>query len=278
MLIRFNTLKGHKVAAKDDEFGRISDVLVDDQSWQLRYFVVDTQRWLPGRKVVLAPDCVESISENLGIKVNLTKDQVEGSPALADNLPLSRQYEESLYSYYGWNPYWIGAYAPPAGHFPYPVTFLPDQYPLPEQLPSNWKELQQLREHRLEGEKHLEHLRSCYEIEGYKIHATDDEFGEVRDFIVETENWQLIDLVLGSRRWLPGGQQMICSTMFVTDVDHVERLVSVALEKDILLHAPEFDAEHNDAIYRADLIEYYLHRDKQSRPPGKADEFQSVGN
>src|SRR3546814_16919186 len=35
--------------------GHSDDFLVDDTDWSLRFLVIDTRNWLPGRKVLVAP-------------------------------------------------------------------------------------------------------------------------------------------------------------------------------------------------------------------------------
>src|SRR5262245_15695460 len=46
---------GHYVQAADDDVGHVEDFLVDDQTWAIRYIIVDTRNWLPGRHVVISP-------------------------------------------------------------------------------------------------------------------------------------------------------------------------------------------------------------------------------
>ncbi|MFW7382107.1 MAG: PRC-barrel domain-containing protein [Oligoflexus sp.] len=56
MFIHFRDLKGKKIITKDDSFGRLSDFLLDTRVWQIRYAIIDIDRWLPGRKIVLPPE------------------------------------------------------------------------------------------------------------------------------------------------------------------------------------------------------------------------------
>lgn len=283
MFLQFSHLKGKKIIATDAEFGRINDALIDERSWQIRYLTVDTQRWLPGNKVVLAPDCFHEppLTEGLDLKVDLSRREVENAPQLSENLPISKTYQESLHQYYGWNPYWTSAYAPPAGQFPYPVNLFPDRYPLPEQVPSNWQEMRSMYENYLESRNRDEHLHSALEMQSYRIRATDDDFGEVSDIIIDTESWQVIDLVLASHRWLPGSKETLCSSQFVTDVDHVSKFVVIGLDRDAIINAPEFDPNRNDASYRRKLIEYYASghssQKSQAQDQTRSDSFQSMG-
>src|SRR6185503_16405322 len=53
---------GYHIHAQDDEIGHVEDLIVDEQDWAVRYLVVDTRNWLPGKKVLLAPQWIEEVS------------------------------------------------------------------------------------------------------------------------------------------------------------------------------------------------------------------------
>ena len=55
MLWSASGIKGYAIAASDGKIGTVSDFLFDDDSWLVRWLVVDTGHWLPGRKVLLPP-------------------------------------------------------------------------------------------------------------------------------------------------------------------------------------------------------------------------------
>jgi hypothetical protein len=40
---------GYHIQATDGEIGHVEDFFADDQYWTLRYLLVDTRNWLPGR-------------------------------------------------------------------------------------------------------------------------------------------------------------------------------------------------------------------------------------
>jgi hypothetical protein len=97
-----NILRGYAIRARDGDIGKVDDFLFDDQSWAIRYLVVDTGNWLTGRKVLVLPaalDVPDWKTEMLTVKV--TKQQIEDSPPLAASRPVSRQKEAELHRYYG---------------------------------------------------------------------------------------------------------------------------------------------------------------------------------
>lgn len=95
-------LTGYGVVAKDGDAGRIADFIVDDQSWALRYLVVDTS-WLPlSRKVLIATDWIEEVDwVDQKIRVDVTSAQVEGASELDPRAPVNEEQETVLYDYYG---------------------------------------------------------------------------------------------------------------------------------------------------------------------------------
>ncbi|MEJ2325580.1 MAG: PRC-barrel domain-containing protein [Chromatiaceae bacterium] len=95
-------LTGYGVVAKDGDTGRIADFIVDDQSWALRYLVVDTS-WLPlSRKVLIATDWIEEVDwVDQKIRVDVTSAQVEGASELDPRAPVNEEQETVLYDYYG---------------------------------------------------------------------------------------------------------------------------------------------------------------------------------
>src|SRR5471030_1507495 len=109
MLLNLKTISGHRLAATDGDIGHIKDFYFDDNTWAVRYLVVDAGSWLVGRQVLLSPfafgrfDLVAKV-----LPVCLTKQQIENSTPIDTHRPVSRQYEENYYGYYGWPAYWQG--------------------------------------------------------------------------------------------------------------------------------------------------------------------------
>ncbi len=58
MLRSMNDLKGFDILATDGEISHVEDFILDDDSWVIRYLVIDTRKWLPGKKVLVSPRCI----------------------------------------------------------------------------------------------------------------------------------------------------------------------------------------------------------------------------
>ena len=98
---------GYYVQAKDDDVGHVEDFLVDDHTWAIRYLVVDTRNWLPGRKVVLSPSWIKTVSwDDSRVYVDLLRKDVETAPEYDPNAPLERALETRLYEHYRRPTYW----------------------------------------------------------------------------------------------------------------------------------------------------------------------------
>lgn len=100
-------VSGYKIEATDGEIGKIDDLIVDVETWQIRYLVADIGTWLKGRKVLFSTDWIQGFDfADRKATVHLTKQSIEDSPEFEPALPINRQYEEKLYDYYGRPVYW----------------------------------------------------------------------------------------------------------------------------------------------------------------------------
>jgi hypothetical protein len=212
----------YTILAKDGEIGKVHDFLFDDITWTLRYLVVDTSHWLSGRRVLLSPEAVEqSLWKSQQFAVNLTKAQIEESPGIDTDKPVSLQQQIELHDYYFWPHYWTGA-----GFVP---VYPPAMYNIEATQESEQKEV----------EKGDPHLRSTKEVTGYHIQATDGEIGHVEDFLVNDESWKIHYMVVDTRNWLPG-RKVLVSPTWITGVRWADRKVSVFLSQEAVKDSPEY--------------------------------------
>ena len=76
---------GYYVAAADGDIGHVEDLLIDDANWMVRHLIIDTRNWLAGKKVVIDPDRLRSVSwADRHIVLDMTKSEVESSPEYDD--------------------------------------------------------------------------------------------------------------------------------------------------------------------------------------------------
>jgi hypothetical protein len=102
-----NDTLGHEIQARDGAIGHVDDFLLDERSWTMRWLVVDTRNWLPGKHVLVAPEWVESVDwTERAVRVGLTRDQIRSAPPYDRSRPIDRDYEHRLFAHYGRPKYW----------------------------------------------------------------------------------------------------------------------------------------------------------------------------
>jgi sporulation protein YlmC with PRC-barrel domain len=222
---RMQELKGDPISARDGEIGSVKDLYFDDERWAVRYLVVDTGKWLPGRKVLIPPACIARDGDTDGaIHVDLTREQVKGAPGTEEDPPISRMLEIAHADYYDYPYYWAGPYL--WGTVAVPGRGLRRASRGDEEL-------------RLMASKRAEqsHVRSGEELVGYAIRATDGELGHVEDFLVDEESWAITGMLVDTRNWLPG-RKVVVPPDAISGVDWASKEVSVRLRRDELREAP----------------------------------------
>jgi sporulation protein YlmC with PRC-barrel domain len=97
---------GYHIEATDGAIGHVEDFIIDDETWEIRYIVVDARNWLPGKKVLVAPQWIERVSwEDSKVYVNLSREAIESGPEYHVDT-LNREYEGKLYDHYDLPKYW----------------------------------------------------------------------------------------------------------------------------------------------------------------------------
>ncbi len=101
-------VEGYGINATDARVGHVEGFVVDDEGWEIRYVVVDTRDWLPGKKVLVSPRWISAVSwSQKEVYVDLTHDEIKGAPEWDPNAPPDREYETGLHEHYGRPPYWV---------------------------------------------------------------------------------------------------------------------------------------------------------------------------
>ncbi len=99
---------GNDIQALDGEIGHVEDFIVDEEAWTIRYLVVNTRNWWPGKKVLISPKWIDRLDwKNLRVSVGLTRAAIQNSPEFTDAALLTRDYETQLHHHYDRLGYWI---------------------------------------------------------------------------------------------------------------------------------------------------------------------------
>ena len=52
---------GCGIEARDGAIGKVADLVVDDETWEITDVLVDSRHWLPGRLLLISPQVIERI-------------------------------------------------------------------------------------------------------------------------------------------------------------------------------------------------------------------------
>jgi hypothetical protein len=257
MLRPAKEFKNFKLRARDGDIGKAKEFYFDDENWTVRYLVANTGGWLSYRLVLISPHALSPANEaEQVLPVDLTKKQIEESPSLNSDQPVSRQYETRYYSYYGWPNYWSG-----------PHIWGPSVYPGRQRGGLNWPGGMGIppAESSIPPEEdasvHREvvgdpHLRSTERVTGHHIQALDGEIGHVEDFIIDDETWAIRYLVIDTKNWW-AGKRILISPQWIERVSWGEMKVFVNLSRETIKESPEYTAK--SLVTRDYEIELHKH-------------------
>jgi stress response protein YsnF len=224
VLTKAKTLNSYKLHSIDRRIGNVKEFCFDDHHWTIRYIVADTGDWLTGRQVLISPYALEAVNKaEHSITVGLTKRQIEGSPSLNNDSPISRQFEENYYRYYRWPMYWDG-------------TFMWGYFPTIERDREKWKKSNQ-------DERAWDfQLRSTHEVNNYNIQAADGEIGHIEDFVIDDETWAIRYLIVNTRN-SEQEKKVLVSTKWIDRVIGNELGVFLNLSCNAVKQSPEYTDE-----------------------------------
>ncbi|MFT7108608.1 MAG: hypothetical protein ACI843_000253 [Psychrobacter glaciei] len=99
---------GYHIHALDGEIGHVSAIFVEENTWAIRYLVIDTSNWWGGHKVLISPEWVDEVSWlNATVSIDLDRQTIKDSPEYLSMKQLNRDFETGIYSHYGRPGYWV---------------------------------------------------------------------------------------------------------------------------------------------------------------------------
>lgn len=243
MLRLAKDLNGFTLEARDGEIGTVKEFYFDDRNWTIRYLIANTGNWMTGQSVLVSPYALGKIlTDEKMIRVELTKTQIENSPPIYTDKPVSRQYELAYYPYYGFPTYWGGGSL--WGNADYPQMLEPP-------LGAAKDRIDAIRQ----DENEDPHLRSTKDADGHTIEALDGEVGHVEDFVVDDETWTIRYLIVATRNWWPG-KKVLIATRSVDRISWQESRVYLRLKRETIQKSPEY----SEGLLITRDLEAKLHR------------------
>lgn len=247
MIRSMNHTNKFEIVATDGRIGAVDDFYFDDERWAIRYVVVDTGRWLPGRRVLISPLSIRHSDWSAQrLLLSISRERVKDSPGIDTHQPVSRRHERDYFDYYGYPYYWghaglWGAHALP-------------MLPTPEQIAS--RRAGAAEAERTAADLGDTHLRSVSEVSGYVIRALDGDLGHVENVLFDDMSWAIRYFVVDTSNWW-FGKHVLVAPELIGDISWPDRAVSVSVTRQLLKSAPQYDrAEHIDRQWEA---AYYQH-------------------
>lgn len=240
MLRTLEQLEGCTIRAPDGDVGLVKDLYFDDQTWIVRYLVVETGTWLANRRVLISPISIGR-SEWLDdiIPVTITQDQVKHSPDIDTHKPVSRQHEADYLAYYGYPDYWGGIDGWGEGAFPSSLASgsrsEQDAFRLAREAAHSHDEM-------ANRQPADPHLRSADAVADYHIHASNGDIGHVEGLLVDVHTWALRYIIANTSNWWMGHQVAVPVTL-IEHVNWLDATVSLAVTRDTVKTAPSYDSK-----------------------------------
>jgi len=242
MIIAFKKLQGFILHSRDGDLGTARDLYFDDRHWAVRYLVAETGSWLSSRQVLISPYALGEVMQGTQrIAVDLTKEQIERSPPLGSQVPVSMQFERDYHGYYGWHVYW----GTPLlwGDYSDIVRNKEKHVPVPH-----------------EDRKWDHHLRSTCVVRGYHLQATNGEIGHVEDFLIDDETWAIRYLVINTGNWWTG-KNILVSPTWIQRVSWSESKLFMEISREEVRKSPQYFGER--PLTKEDEIALHLHYRRQ---------------
>ena len=206
MLRSLDSLLGSAIVAPDGEVGKAYNVLFDDRSWAVRYLVVETNFWFTRGQVLISPTALGMPNwTEKTIPVQLTRLEVENSPDVDADQPVSRQQERVMIKHDGWVP----------NPEPFILSDVLNDVSVPESEARS-------------GSEGDPHLRSAKEIARYRVDASDGPLGDITDFVIDDERWEILKLVV-SPESSSDNRRVLIPTRWVSEVSWEQRRVRLSL-------------------------------------------------
>jgi hypothetical protein len=257
MLRNIKDLEGFAIRATDGVVGQVRDCYFDDEVWVVRYFIVESDPGPSHRRVLISPFSLGSPDwTGKVLPARLTLNQVENSPGVDTDKPVSRQHEMGYSAYYGYPSYWGGGGLWGAGFYPDIL-----QAGLAPNLADRANAPAPRSNGRTPGVRRPTdtHLRSANNVMRYYVHAGDGDIGHVEGLLVEDKTWAVRYFLVNTSNWWLGHTVLI-SPEWIEDVFWAESKLVLSMSREAVKHAPAYHPNEFARGQEAALHAHYGHQ------------------
>ena len=225
------------IQAIDGNVGTVKDFYFDDDKWVVRYLIIETGSWLLSRKVLLSPFAIKYLNiDERTLSVDITMKQVEDSPTIDTDKPVSRQHETKHLDYFGYPYYWGDTDL--WGAYPNPNLVNYDGMARPKDTPEIARMLSEVET--LRHNRDDPHLRSCAAVISYHIEALDGEIGHVDGMFMDDKTWAIRYFIINTSNWWLG-HQLLIQPLWIKEVSWPDEKVFIGLKREEVQNAPRYD-------------------------------------
>jgi sporulation protein YlmC with PRC-barrel domain len=251
----FTDLRHFDVKSGNEEtLGRLHDIYLDDETWTIKWFVVETGHWYSSNKVLLDSKYFTDVSpKTLTLHVSIGKSDIENAPSVEEHHPVSEQHQNAfLYTTFGHDTLLFPGYA----GMIMPQTLI-------ERSLHSLEEEEEIRHEKesivSDADYADRHLRSASEILGYTVSATDGTLGPLTDLVINTSQWNITLMALDTSKWLPD-RTVVVVPQSIERISWQDRKVFVNMDKTTIKNSPRLqDLKDIETSFVSTLSDYYLY-------------------
>jgi hypothetical protein len=242
MLRNIKELEAYSIGATDGVIGRVRDFYFDDDRWAIRYLVVETSDRAPRHKVLISPIGIGQADRSLKIlPVAVTRYQVDHSPAIDTDKPVSRQHEMGYLGYYGYGNYWGGGGLWGAGIYPDILQAgLEENGSARGHHDAHADEARSANASQTGSVRQDPHLRSVNAFMRYYVHAADGDVGHVEGLLMDDKSWAIRYIIVNTSNWWMG-HRVILAPQWIDHLSWAESELYVDLTRQAIKDSPPYD-------------------------------------
>lgn len=96
-----HAVTGYHLEAQDGDLGHLQGMLIDTDTWAIRYLIINTSNWWLGHSVLIAPQWIKEVNWLTSkIYVAMTRQQIKDAPIFDPSVPFDRELEKDLQRHY----------------------------------------------------------------------------------------------------------------------------------------------------------------------------------